>query len=75
MTVKQYKNISVCEDIDECYEGSPCGDLMCVNVAGSYECICPTGFTVVRDINGKLDCNDIGKFLIAKNACSLSAKS
>ena len=32
-------------DIDECNEISACGfDAMCVNLLGSYECLCPEGY-------------------------------
>ena len=53
------------EDIDECRTGTPCGDLMCVNTVGSYECICPNGFThddglSCRDIDECTETNNCG---------------
>ena len=53
------------EDIDECRTGTPCGDLMCVNTIGSYECICPNGFThddglSCRDIDECTETNNCG---------------
>ncbi|KAJ6650591.1 hypothetical protein lerEdw1_005925 [Lerista edwardsae] len=36
---------SICSDINEC-ESNECGDLECINLPGSYKCICPDGRTV-----------------------------
>ena len=53
-------NHQVCEDIDECYEGSAvCGDLMCVNTEGGYDCLCPTGYTSDKTTEGQSSCRDI----------------
>ncbi|KAA3681493.1 fibulin 1/2 [Paragonimus westermani] len=45
-----------CEDIDECREGSPTGGeacvgegMQCVNLQGSFKCVCEDGFTMADD--------------------------
>jgi len=37
-------------DIDECsVNNGGCGDLICTNTPGSFECGCPPGLTVATD--------------------------
>ncbi|GFT53866.1 tenascin-X [Nephila pilipes] len=46
----------ICEDIDECARGSCPSSTNCVNVPGSYECECKTGYELAReDDNPKFD--------------------
>lgn len=35
-------------DKDEC-EQDPCADGTCVNIVGSYKCICPNGMELMKD--------------------------
>ncbi len=40
----------MCVDVDECADDpSVCGDGVCVNTDGGYECQCPTGFMLSAD--------------------------
>lgn len=36
-------------DTDECATGNACGEGHCVNVVGSFECHCATGYAPGRD--------------------------
>ncbi|KAK3760498.1 hypothetical protein RRG08_022784, partial [Elysia crispata] len=41
-----YSNsLSSCIDINECERANPCGPGVCVNLPGSYACVCPDGYT------------------------------
>ncbi|ESP03822.1 hypothetical protein LOTGIDRAFT_230169 [Lottia gigantea] len=44
-TDQQFTNLASCLDINECNNGSPCGQQQCVNTHGSYHCRCLDGFT------------------------------
>ncbi|KAF7260801.1 hypothetical protein EG68_03395 [Paragonimus skrjabini miyazakii] len=61
-----------CEDIDECKEGSPIGGeacvgegMQCVNLQGSFRCVCEDGFTMADDGT----CVDINECNQPRNPC------
>ena len=39
------------KDINECFEGNPCGKGKCTNLMGSYKCECDAGYKRIN--NGK----------------------
>ena len=59
-----------CVDVDECSIRNPCGvgGIICKNIPGSYECICPNGFDF---LNGR--CVDIDECEISLHECDFNA--
>lgn len=55
----------VCDDVDECSEGNHRCEHSCLNVPGSYVCLCDAGFRLSSD---RRNCDDLDE-------CSLSAKA
>ncbi|XP_029133889.2 uncharacterized protein si:dkey-163f14.6 [Labrus bergylta] len=55
-----------CEDINECLEEDRCG-WQCVNMPGSYKCICPRGYTLQGD--GRR-CKDVNECNRKNGGCS-----
>ena len=59
-----------CVDVDECSIMNACGvgGIICKNIPGSYECICPNGFDF---LNGR--CVDIDECEISLHECDFNA--
>ncbi|WAQ96460.1 FBP1-like protein [Mya arenaria] len=62
-----YSNeIPLCEDIDEC-GNSPCGDHECLNIEGSFWCLCQPGFYHLN--TSYVLCTDIDECKVDNGGC------
>ena len=61
----------MCADINECEETNDTCSFRCVNVPGSYQCVCPRGFALADD---KKHCEDINECL-KPNICPYRCKN
>ncbi|CAF0720516.1 unnamed protein product [Adineta steineri] len=55
----------ICQDINECLDGTRCSNGHCINNNGSFTCVCNPGFT--PDIFNPLHCDDIDECLLSNN--------
>lgn len=61
-----------CEDVDECEElGHQCA-FRCHNMAGTFRCICPYGYTLAP--NGR-HCQDVDECATPANNCRFLCKN
>ncbi|CBY14115.1 unnamed protein product [Oikopleura dioica] len=60
-----YESLS-CEDIDECEDGTVCGDADCVNTLGSFYCKCDEGYEFNEDDDS---CDDINECAMREVLC------
>lgn len=61
-----------CNDINECANGSVCGDnQFCINTVGNYSCSCLEGFTSTGPSNE--DCKDVDECILALDDCDMFA--
>ena len=69
-----YQNINgKCVDINEC-DSNPCAaDRECVNLIGSFHCICKSGYTQTILPNGELECENTDECKMGSTMCSANA--
>ena len=61
-----------CNDINECANGSVCGDnQFCINTVGNYSCSCLEGFTSTGPSNE--DCKDVDECVLGLDDCDMFA--
>jgi len=60
-----------CADLDECATGVMCSDpdAECVNTEGSFDCVCPDGFSGIAGAN----CTDIDECALGTDDCHMNA--
>ncbi|VDL66068.1 unnamed protein product [Nippostrongylus brasiliensis] len=58
-----------CQDINECSVGNAGCSQLCVNLPGSYECQCKTGYTMSYD---RRTCEDINECVTNNGGCQHS---
>ena len=56
-------------DIDECLHDNGGCSHACVNSDGSYDCVCPSGYQVVRATRGCVDVNECELLNLCQHGC------
>ncbi|XP_053387592.1 fibrillin-2-like [Mercenaria mercenaria] len=53
----------VCEDVNECYDPLACSGGKCKNENGTFDCVCPSGFTKISDkiVKDHFTCTDVNE--------------
>ncbi|XP_033109507.1 fibrillin-2-like [Anneissia japonica] len=62
----------ICEDINECHRNRNYCAFRCKNLPGSFECMCPRGYTLKPD--GK-SCEDLDECITSANNCRFDCKN
>ncbi|CAL1548117.1 unnamed protein product, partial [Lymnaea stagnalis] len=63
---RQARNLSSCEDVDECEANNGGCAQLCENKAGSFSCACHKGFNLADD---NINCKDINECLAKNGGC------
>ena len=59
----------VCVDVDECSADDICGrGAKCVNSAGSFDCVCPSGYSG----DPKSQCLDVDECSVSPSICQMA---
>ncbi|XP_065222296.1 fibrillin-2-like [Planococcus citri] len=64
--------MQVCEDVNECIDGSNQCAFRCHNTYGSYRCLCPYGYALAED--GR-HCQDVDECSTPANNCKYKCKN
>ncbi|PVD20672.1 hypothetical protein C0Q70_18830 [Pomacea canaliculata] len=62
---------ATCEDVDECAHANGGCHQRCLNSPGSYHCACEEGYSLRRDGDGLVTCEDAGETLAQKLPATL----